>query len=71
MKLRAHAHRTLKRTRIDATGGRAWPRGEKDAVHTDYALRVLIQVATADGKLITINDIAQSFDISTQHLMRS
>jgi Rrf2 family transcriptional regulator, nitric oxide-sensitive transcriptional repressor len=39
-------------------------------LHTDYALRVLIQVAIADGKLITINDIAQSFDISKQHLMK-
>lgn len=39
-------------------------------LHTDYALRVLIQVAIADGTLITINDIAESFDISKQHLMK-
>ncbi len=39
-------------------------------LHTDYALRVLIQTAIADGKLITINDIAESFDISKQHLMK-
>ena len=39
-------------------------------LHTDYALRALIRVALADGKLITINDIAQSFDISKQHLMK-
>ncbi len=39
-------------------------------LHTDYALRALIQVGIADGKLITINDIAQSFDISKQHLMK-
>jgi Rrf2 family transcriptional regulator, nitric oxide-sensitive transcriptional repressor len=39
-------------------------------LHTDYALRVLIQVAIADGKLITINDIAERFDISKQHLMK-
>jgi Rrf2 family transcriptional regulator, nitric oxide-sensitive transcriptional repressor len=39
-------------------------------LHTDYSMRVLIQVAIADGKLITINDIAQSFDISKQHLMK-
>jgi Rrf2 family nitric oxide-sensitive transcriptional repressor len=39
-------------------------------LHTDYALRVLIHVAVADGKLITINDIAQRFDISKQHLMK-
>jgi Rrf2 family transcriptional regulator, nitric oxide-sensitive transcriptional repressor len=39
-------------------------------LHADYALRVLIQVAVADGKLITINDIAESFNISKQHLMK-
>jgi Rrf2 family transcriptional regulator, nitric oxide-sensitive transcriptional repressor len=39
-------------------------------LHTDYALRVLIHVAIADGKLITINDIAERFDISKQHLMK-
>ena len=39
-------------------------------LHTDYALRVLIHAAVADGKPITINDVAQSFDISKQHLMK-
>jgi Rrf2 family nitric oxide-sensitive transcriptional repressor len=39
-------------------------------LHTDYALRVLIQVAIANGTLITINDVAESFDISKQHLMK-
>jgi Rrf2 family transcriptional regulator, nitric oxide-sensitive transcriptional repressor len=39
-------------------------------LHTDYSLRVLIHVAIADGKLITINDIAKTFDISKQHLMK-
>ena len=39
-------------------------------LHTDYSLRVLIHVGIADGKLITINDIAESFDISKQHLMK-
>ena len=39
-------------------------------LHTDYALRVLIHAAVADGKPITINGIAQSFDISKQHLMK-
>ena len=39
-------------------------------LHTDYALRLLIHVAIADGKLITISDIAESFDISKQHLMK-
>jgi Rrf2 family transcriptional regulator, nitric oxide-sensitive transcriptional repressor len=39
-------------------------------LHTDYALRVLIHVAIADGKLIRINDIAKTFAISKQHLMK-
>jgi Rrf2 family transcriptional regulator, nitric oxide-sensitive transcriptional repressor len=39
-------------------------------LHTDYALRALIRVAIADGKLITINDIAKCFDVSQQHLMK-
>ncbi len=39
-------------------------------LHTDYSLRVLIHVGVADGKLITINDIAKTFDISKQHLMK-
>ena len=39
-------------------------------LHTDYALRTLIHVAIAEGKLVTINDISESFDISKQHLMK-
>jgi Rrf2 family transcriptional regulator, nitric oxide-sensitive transcriptional repressor len=39
-------------------------------LHTDYALRVLIHVAIADGKRITINDVAKTFAISKQHLMK-
>lgn len=39
-------------------------------LHTDYTLRVLIHVGVADGKLVTIGDIAESFDISKQHLMK-
>jgi Rrf2 family transcriptional regulator, nitric oxide-sensitive transcriptional repressor len=39
-------------------------------LHTDFALRVLIQVGLNDGKLTTINEIARSFDISKQHLMK-
>ena len=39
-------------------------------LHTDFALRTLIQVGLNDGKLTTINDIAQSFDISKAHLMK-
>ena len=30
-------------------------------LHTDFSLRVLIQVGLNDGKLTRINDIAQSF----------
>ena len=39
-------------------------------LHTDFALRVLIQVGLNGGKLTTISDVAQSFDISKQHLMK-
>jgi len=39
-------------------------------LHTDFALRVLIQVGVNDGKLTTINDIARSFGISKPHLMK-
>lgn len=39
-------------------------------LHTDFALRVLIQVGLNGGKLTTIADIAESFDISKQHLMK-
>ena len=39
-------------------------------LYTDFALRVLIQVGLDDGKLTTINDIAQTFGISKPHLMK-
>jgi Rrf2 family transcriptional regulator, nitric oxide-sensitive transcriptional repressor len=39
-------------------------------LYTDYSLRVLIHVAIADGKLVTINDISESFGISKHHLMK-
>jgi len=39
-------------------------------LHTDFALRVLIQVGLNESKLTTINDIAESFDISKHHLMK-
>jgi Rrf2 family transcriptional regulator, nitric oxide-sensitive transcriptional repressor len=38
--------------------------------HTDFALRVLIQVGLNDGKLTRIKDIAQIFDISKAHLKK-
>jgi Rrf2 family transcriptional regulator, nitric oxide-sensitive transcriptional repressor len=39
-------------------------------LYTDFALRTLIQVGLNDGKRTTINDIARSFGISKQHLMK-
>jgi Rrf2 family nitric oxide-sensitive transcriptional repressor len=39
-------------------------------LHTDYSVRVLIHVGVADGNLVTISDIAKTFDISKQHLMK-
>lgn len=39
-------------------------------LHTDYALRVLIQVGLREGELTTIKDIATSFDISKHHLTK-
>ena len=39
-------------------------------LHTDYALRVLIQVGLNSGRLTTIDDIAGSFGISRHHLTK-
>jgi Rrf2 family transcriptional regulator, nitric oxide-sensitive transcriptional repressor len=39
-------------------------------LHTDFALRVLIQVGLNDGALTKIRDIAKSFGISKNHLMK-
>lgn len=39
-------------------------------LHTDFTLRVLIQVGLNDGELTTIDQIAKSFDISKNHLMK-
>jgi Rrf2 family transcriptional regulator, nitric oxide-sensitive transcriptional repressor len=39
-------------------------------VFTDYALRVLMVLAHRPGKLVTIGEIAQAFDISEPHLMK-
>ena len=52
--------------------GRERPGGEtmRLTLHTDFSLRVLIQVGLNDGNLTTINDIAQSFGISKAHLMK-
>jgi Rrf2 family transcriptional regulator, nitric oxide-sensitive transcriptional repressor len=37
---------------------------------TDYALRALIYVGAKGGRLSTIAEIAESFDISRSHLMK-
>ncbi|MGF1614386.1 MAG: Rrf2 family transcriptional regulator [Gammaproteobacteria bacterium] len=39
-------------------------------VYTDYALRVLIYVALKPTAVATINEIAQSYGISRNHLMK-
>lgn len=39
-------------------------------LHTDYALRVLIFLASNEGRLSTIQEIAGRFDISRSHLMK-
>lgn len=38
--------------------------------HTDYALRVLMQVGLNEGELVRISDIADSFGISRHHLTK-
>lgn len=38
--------------------------------YTDYSLRVLIFLAVNKDKLSTINEIAESYDISKNHLMK-
>lgn len=38
--------------------------------HTDYALRVLMQVGLNEGELVRISDIADSFGISRNHLTK-
>lgn len=38
--------------------------------HTDYALRVLIYLASNEHRLATIQEIAERFDISRSHLMK-
>jgi len=38
--------------------------------HTDYALRVLIYLASNEDRLATVQEIAERFDISRNHLMK-
>ena len=39
-------------------------------VYTDYALRVLMYLAMKEDRLATIAEIAKSYDISRNHLMK-
>lgn len=39
-------------------------------LHSDYALRVLIRVGKADGRLVTVADIARDYQISRNHLTK-
>jgi Rrf2 family nitric oxide-sensitive transcriptional repressor len=39
-------------------------------VYTDYALRLLMYLALKDDRLATINDVAESYGISRNHLMK-
>lgn len=38
--------------------------------HSDYALRVLMQVALGDGDLVRVSDVADSYAISRNHLSK-
>ncbi len=39
-------------------------------LHTDYALRVLIYAGVQEGRLVTIDDVAQAYRISKNHLRK-
>lgn len=38
--------------------------------HTDYALRMLIYVAMRPGVISTVNDVAQAYGLSRNHLLK-
>lgn len=39
-------------------------------LHTDYALRVLVHAGLKEGELVTINEIAECYGISKNHLTK-
>ena len=39
-------------------------------VQTDYALRMLMHLAVNEGRLVTINEVAERYGISKNHLMK-
>ena len=39
-------------------------------VQSDYALRLLMQLAVQDGELVTIAEVAERFGVSKNHLMK-
>ncbi len=39
-------------------------------LHTDYALRILLQAAAVDGERLSISDVAQQHGISRNHVMK-
>lgn len=39
-------------------------------LQTDYALRMMMHLAVMDGELVTIGDVAETFRISKNHLMK-
>ena len=38
--------------------------------HSDYALRVLVYVASAEGRQVSTEEVGAAFDISTHHLVK-
>jgi Rrf2 family nitric oxide-sensitive transcriptional repressor len=42
----------------------------KLTLHTDYALRMLIFLAVRDGKSATVSDVARTYGLSRNHLLK-
>src|SRR5262245_5825065 len=47
-----------------------WPRPVQLTRYSDYSLRVLIFLAVDPSRLVTIEEIARSYDVSRAHLMK-